>query len=312
MRRMTQVGLLALCMLATAHGTPAGHAADPATRWLDHPIRGDQIADRGGAVQTGIAYGPLPRQKLDVYRADPAIDTGVVVVFYYGGSWTSGNRGIYRFVGSALASRGITAVIPDYRVFPDVQFPEFMVDAAKAYGWVAANIQPSCGRERPIIVAGHSAGAHIAALLSLDGSYLLGHATGVRPPAGLIGLAGPYSFDPTTWPSTRKIFAPASATPDKARPVAYARNPNAPPTLLLHGRDDETVKMYNTRDLAAALRDAGRPARVIEYDGIGHVGLVLTMSTLFRWRASTLNDMAAFIEPLTLKPCERPSGSRAR
>jgi acetyl esterase/lipase len=142
---------------------------------------------------------------------------------------------------------------------------------------------------------GHSAGAYIAALLALDRSYLSRYGMDAPPPAALIGLAGPYSFDPTTWPTTKKIFTRAAGSPDAARPVAFARA-GAPPALLLHGLDDETVELYNTRDLAAALKKAGNEAQTIEYPGIGHVGLVLAISTPFRWRAPALDNMVDFID----------------
>jgi acetyl esterase/lipase len=253
-------------------------------------------SERGIDTETGIAYGSHPRQKLDIYRADPASEKAPIVIFYYGGSWKDGDRATYKFVGTALAKRGITTVIPDYRLFPEVRFPGFVDDAAKAYGWVGSNparISNGCGVQRPIIVVGHSAGAHTAALLSLDATYLDRHAAGVRRPAAMIGMAGPYAFDPTTWPSTKDVFASALASPNRARPVTFAAQGKAPPTLLLHGSDDGTVKLYNTRDLAAAIKAAGQKVRVIE------------------WRAPTLDDTMAFIEQQAGRPCLPASSGRA-
>jgi acetyl esterase/lipase len=222
------------------------------------------------------------------------------VIFYYGGGWTSGDRATYRFVGSAFAARGITAVVPDYRLHPEVSFPAFVDDAAMAYAWVAANLDPSTkdpARQRPIIVAGHSAGAHIAALLAYDGTYLKRHAAGQRTPVAMMGLAGPYAFDPTTWPSTAAIFATARGAADRARPVTAVR-PNAPRALLMQGAVDETVKPFNTADLAATLKQVGTPVSVIDYPGIGHMGLVLAISRPFRWRAAVLDDMVKFVDAI--------------
>lgn len=252
------------------------------------------VAERGPTITSGIAYGANPRQKLDVYRPKVPCPDGPVVVFLYGGGWNSGDRGTYGFAGSALAARGITAVVPDYRLHPEVKFPGFVDDAAMAYAWVAKNVAQSGGKNRPIVLMGHSAGAHSAALLAYDPSYLARAGANLPKPAGLIGLAGPYAFDPTTWPSTKHIFDTAK-TADSARPVAFVRA-GAPPALLLHGADDTTVKLYNTRDLVTALKAAGTAVETAEYPGIGHIGLVLTLAGPLRWRAPTLDAAVRFVE----------------
>ena len=252
-------------------------------------------AERDVDVRSGIAYGPLARQKLDVYEPQTGTTKlAPIVVFIYGGSWASGDRATYGFVGSALASRGITTVIPDYRLFPEVQFPAFVDDAAAAYAWVARNLAAGCGAGRPIVIVGHSAGAHIAALLALDPHYLAGAGAGSQRPAGWIGLAGPYIFDPTTWDSTKAIFSTTAANPNAARPIAFARR-DAPPALLIHGTADDVVKPEATRQLFDALKARGAAAQKIEYGGVGHVGLVLTYSRPFRWRADTLDSTVEFV-----------------
>jgi acetyl esterase/lipase len=214
-------------------------------------------------------------------------------MFIYGGGWRSGERATYGFVGAAFASRGITTVIADYRLFPEVKFPAFVEDAARAYAWVSANLASGAGKRRPIVLVGHSAGAYIAAMLALDERHLAAAGVTERP-AGLIGLAGPYAFDPTTYPTTTEIFAPAAASADSARPAALARR-GAPRTLLMHGLSDETVQLYNTRDLAAALQAVATDVRKIEYAGVGHMGLVLAISRPLRWRAPVLKEAVAFI-----------------
>ncbi len=252
-------------------------------------------SERGIGVERGVSFGPLSRHRLDIYRASQTSERRPIAIFFYGGGWTDGDRATYEFVGAALAARGVTTVIPDYRLYPEVTFPDFMDDAARAYAWVDRNIGAACGERRPILLIGHSAGAYIAALLALDRSYLSRLGRNMPPPAAMVGLAGPYSFDPTTWPTTKDIFARAAGRPDAARPVAFARS-GAPPALLLHGLEDETVQLYNTRDLAAALKKTGNEVQTIEYPGIGHVGLVLAMSTPFRWRAPALDNMVDFID----------------
>lgn len=249
------------------------------------------VSERNVSVQSAVAYGANPRQRLDIYRPEVDEKQTPIVIFYYGGGWTGGDKATYRFVGSAFAAHGITTVIPDYRLFPEVMFPGFVDDAAQAYAWVGQHLAT---QDRPIIIIGHSAGAHIAALLALDTSYIENTVCGIQRPSALVGLAGPYAFDPTTWPSTRQIFASALSTADKARPIAFAHT-GAPAALLLHGDDDDTVKIWNSRDLAKALHQTNNQVELREFAGIGHVGLILAIARPLRWRAPVLETILKFI-----------------
>jgi acetyl esterase/lipase len=283
----TLLGLASLPALLAFGNRPEaschGRASTSGTSWLDFLIREPGVAFTGG-----ISYGELTRQKLDLYTPCARPD-GPVILFLYGGAWTSGERRSYEFVGTALAARGITTAIPDYRLYPEVRFPGFVEDAARAYGFLARRFPG-----RPIYLMGHSAGAYNAALLALDARYRRQLAPGAPAPAGFIGLAGPYAFDPTTWPGTAAIFTAAAGQPDEARPVAFAGE--APlPALLLHGKKDQTVEPYNTDDLAKALDAAGSQVEEHIYPGLGHVGLVAALAWPLRWRADVLDRVAAFV-----------------
>jgi acetyl esterase/lipase len=150
-------------------------------------------------VRADVAYGTLPAQRLDIYRPTTARpDSGwPVVVFFYGGSWNSGERADYEFVGKALAARGVLALIADYRLYPAVRYPDFLRDSAQALAYGLAQAASLGGDPRRVFVMGHSAGGYNAAMLVLDPRWL--EATGHSPAelAGWIGLAGPYDFFPT-------------------------------------------------------------------------------------------------------------------
>ena len=202
-----------------------------------------------------VAYGDHARQRLDVY-APPGESNSArpVVVFFYGGGWVEGARGDYLFAAEALVSRGYLVVIPDYRVYPEVRFPAFVEDAAHATAWVLENIDSFGGDPQQVYVMGHSAGAHIAALLTFDERYLrsIGHQPGEL--AGLIGLAGPYDFLPIESRTLQAIFGPPSQHP-LSQPVNFV-DVNEPPAYLLHGGDDRTVLPGNTQRLAAKIAAA--------------------------------------------------------
>lgn len=258
---------------------------------LTRELVSNLVRDRNVRLQSAVSFGPHPRHVADVWRPAGG-EADAVAIFLYGGSWRSGHRSGYTFAGAALASRGITCIVPDYRLFPEVSFPAFVEDAARAYVFVAETI----ARGRPIVVTGHSAGAYNAALLALDPRYIAALAPAAPRPAGLAGLSGPYSFDPTTWPTTKEIFHTAPHA-DAARPVAFA-GPHAPPALLIHGGADDLVKPKNTHELAAALNAARRPAQVIVHPRLGHIGTLLALARPLRWRAPILPALETFIRSL--------------
>lgn len=256
-------------------------------------------SDHTHKVETTVAYGEGPRLQLDVLTPkDPGtVAARPVVVFLYGGSWTSGDRKDYRFAGAALVKLGYVAVIPDYRLHPQVKFPDFMNDTAQALAWVQANIFRYGGDPQKIFVMGHSAGAYMAALLALDPTYT--RAAGLPDNAikGVIGLAGPYAMVPSQVERVREVFA---GIPDEeaARPVHFA-NPAAPPMLLLYGLADKAVGRQNAPRLADILHRAGRDVTLKEYPEVGHPGLVMAMSPLFAGRAPVLSDTQYFIQRLS-------------
>lgn len=155
-----------------------------------------------------VAFGSLPRQRLDIYRPAAAAPPGgwPVVVFFYGGSWNRGERAQYGFVGAALASRGMLALVADYRLYPEVRFPDFLADSARALAWGLDHAAEQGGNPQRVFVMGHSAGAYNAAMLALDPRWLA--ATGHTPGelAGFIGLAGPYEFLPMTNRDAQPVF----------------------------------------------------------------------------------------------------------
>ena len=197
------------------------------------PFLSKLVADKGTSIDQGGPFG-AHHLALDIFRPLHAAPRAPVILFLHGGAWIMGNRAEYYFVGTVLAARGFTTIIPDYRKFPKVRFPAFVEDAAAAYRWTAEAFA-GAGQNRPIIVMGHSAGAHSAALLALDQRYLAGSPA----PAALIGFSGPYAMDAKTQLAKRSIFV--GATPADLRPVHFAR-PDAPPALLVHGKLDMIVR----------------------------------------------------------------------
>lgn len=254
----------------------------------------------GGASERtlDLAYGDGPRRKLDVYRPRelPAGQTTApVVVFFYGGNWVAGERGDYAFVGRALASRGIVAVIADYRLYPEVSYPDFLKDVAQAVAWTRQHAAQYGGDPQRLFVMGHSAGAYNAAMIALDPRWLAEQ--GMAPSAlrGWIGLAGPYDFLPIENPTTKPVFH-FPGTPPESQPIRHV-TAAAPPALLIAARSDRLVDpARNTGRLAAALRAQHVPVKELYYDRVSHTTLVATLAAPLRWLAPTLDDVAAYVQ----------------
>jgi len=245
--------------------------------------------DEGVSVERGIGYGSLPRQKYDLYSPADAKPDTPVIVFIYGGSWHSGDRKDYEFVGEALARGGFITAIADYRLYPKVIFPSFVEDEAKA----VAAISKRVGTGHPLFVMGHSAGAQIGALLVLDPHYLKAEGVDVcRRVSGFIGLAGPYAALPLHRERYRLIF------PENVRasavPVNFATGKH-PPSLLIAGKSDLVVDPDNTADLAKALKRAGNRVEVSDYRRVGHMLLVGSLAKPLRQFAPTLREIKRFV-----------------
>ena len=255
------------------------------------------LAPRDPAVRVvrGAAFGPSARQRLDAYApiVRPTGSTLPVLVFFYGGAWNSGRRQDYAFVGQALAARGFLALVPDYRLYPEVRFPAFLQDGAAAVRWARDHAAGLGGDPDRIALAGHSAGAYNAMMLGLD-SQFLGEAGVPRAAVrALAGLSGPYDFLPLESRVTRATFGGAEdlAATQPVNHVAAA----SPPTFLAHGTGDTLVYPRNAEALARALAQAGAKVTLQLYRGLGHPDTVLALSRPFRRRAPELADLTAFL-----------------
>ncbi|HEX5057560.1 MAG TPA: alpha/beta hydrolase [Gammaproteobacteria bacterium] len=238
-----------------------------------------------------IEYGSAPRQRLDVYAPlTPANGKLPVILFIYGGSWSRGTKDQYMFIAEYLVPRGYVMVIPDYRVYPDVKFPAFVEDGAAALAWTQQNIAAYGGDPDSIFLMGHSAGAHIAAMLTLDEHFLKD--AGARPPQGAIGLAGPYDFLPLKNPDFKEIFGPPEQY-ERSQPINFVDG-TEPPMLLLHGDTDYIVYVRNSINLEKKIRERGGCVKLVTYPGAGHARILVSFSQAFR-RPDIVAEVERFI-----------------
>jgi acetyl esterase/lipase len=245
-----------------------------------------------------LPYGADARQKLDVYQPQPTVQPPrggyPVIVFFYGGSWRHGSRTDYKFVGEALASQGFIAVLPDYRLYPEVSYPEFLKDSARAVAWAKREAARYGGNPAQLYVMGHSAGGYNAAMVALDPRWLRGEGMTLADLAGWIGLAGAYDFLPSNDPNIQPVFHHPDYPPG-AEPIAYATR-GTPRAFLGAALVDPVVSPErSTRQMAAKLRAAGVPLTLKFYEGVNHMTLAGALARPLRGWAPVLEDVSAFV-----------------
>ena len=231
---------------------------------------------------------------MDVYSPTRTAAAAPVLVWFYGGGWQSGARADYRFVAASLARAGLVVAVPDYRLYPEVQFPSFLEDGALAVAEVRRLAAAYGGDPERLFLAGHSAGAYIAAMLAIAPEWLAAVGLARTDLAGAIGLGGPYDFLPIRDADIRRVFSSAEDDLRRTQPIAHVDGRNAP-LLLLHGDRDDTCYPRNALALATRVRAAGGKAFVRLYRHVDHTAIVAGFAAPLRFRAPTYADTLRFV-----------------
>ena len=255
------------------------------------------LIETASVPRTEVAYGTGPRQRMDVYRAldsagAPLKAPAPVVIFVHGGSWQTGSKGAYAWVGKALAQQGFVAVLPNYGLMPATRFPAFVDDVARAVAHAKAHAAEWGGDTARVVLMRHSAGAHLAALVAYDPRYLARQGMSPDILRGFVGLSGPYDFVFDTDLLRRTFAGPAEREYD-ALPVHFV-TPRSLRTLLVMGQDDRTVNPRNTRSLAATLRAAQVPVEELWVPGTHGVS-VGAFARISRGESEIVRRVVAFV-----------------
>lgn len=243
--------------------------------------------DDGGFLwQRDMAYGPDPRQKLDIYMPTGATSGPLpMLLFVHGGSWKEGSKEPYDFLGRAFAAQGFMTMVINYRLHPQFVYPAFVDDTALALRWASENAANLGGNADQLFAMGQSAGGYNVAQAVLTRE--------VPKLRGAILLAAPLDFLPLDSPITIEVFKNVPNLPD-TQPVNHA-SATAPPFLIMHGRDDKTVLLKNSQSLHRALEATGAQSTLKIYDGVTHVGILLALSKPLR-KTPVLEDSVQFIK----------------
>jgi acetyl esterase/lipase len=267
------------------------------------PFNIAEAMDQGVKKVADIPYADGQRKKLDIYSPEKLDGPAPVVMFIYGGSWRAGDKFEYEFAGRALAAAGFVTVIADYRLWPEVKYPEFLEDNAQAMRWIQDNIALYDGDPKRFFLAGHSAGAYNAVMLGLDSSFRREYDV-TMPIRAIAGISGPYNFYPFEYDQVRDTFGPAPSA-EGTQPINLVTT-DAPPIFLASGTTDPIVRVQNSEALAKKLREQGIWVTEKYYPGFGHLEPVIALGSMMRFRMPILNDMVEFFQTFGAFPSGTP------
>ncbi len=241
-----------------------------------------------------LEYGMLPRQKLDLYLVPDAIGT---VLFVHGGYWDTGDKSEYTFLAESLCLNGFNAALVNYRLAPDGAFPHMVSDVALALQWLTRALPDFGADPSKTVVLGHSAGAHILALLLASPDHI--ERVGLTRQAIRAGVlvAGPYDFLDylETDPRAQKAMGQRADWP-RWQPARMADGDN-PPILLLHGAKDTMCHPDNATLFAKAITAKGGYVETKTFEELDHFRIIGVFSKIARWlEPRVLDDTAAFFK----------------
>ena len=246
-------------------------------------------------VQKGITFDDNKGLTLNIYtNADwKENDHRPVIVFFYGGGWSWGDKKYFTFVADSFVDKGYVVVIPDYTLYPTAQYPEFVKDGAKAVAWVKQHIAERGGDAEQLFVAGHSAGAYIAAMVAFNDQYLAAEQQSTSIIKAVAGIAGPYNFTPKEQ-AYIDVFGEENFDDMK---ILNHVNGNEPPALLIHSEGDTTVGLFNQTLMEDALIENGRPVNTLIYGQyITHINILMMLHPWFAKEVDVAADIDTFFK----------------
>lgn len=242
-------------------------------------------------VTRDTAYASGDRHSLDIYAPRAPGGPRPVIVYFYGGGWTSGAKANFAWVGAALARHDYIAVVPDYRLYPEAHWPQFLEDCAAAVRWVRDHAASYGGDPSALVLMGHSAGAYNVFALAVDRRWLARVEVDPRRDLrAVIGLSGPYTMEPHGSLEDAIFDVKHGYT----EPIDHADG-ESPPLLLLIGDKDRTVEPADSDKVAARVRELGGVAEVIHYPLLGHSDTLDALGGMPGQTAPVMSDIARLL-----------------
>jgi len=251
-----------------------------------------------------IAFHPNMDVRLDVY-SQPEGRNHPALLFVRGGAWGAFPKELFAPAAMKLLPEEMVVIIPDHTPYPHAGYEQMAHEVAAALSWTLENIKQYGGDPRRVVIAGHSSGGHLVGLAVMDPRFLevYGHTKdeihSVIYVSGGYDLQAQYAYEQTrnSRKSTKLMKTMVGLTGGvenfpKASPISYVQR-DLPPTLILHGGEDQTVPVEIAQDFHAALQKAGASSQLKIYPGRGHSEMLF--SALAEERPELVVDISDFV-----------------
>ena len=205
-----------------------------------------------------------------------------VLVFVHGGNWANGDKSLYGFFGRGMAKKGIVAVVIDYRLYPSTTYDGMAMDVAQSVKWVKEHIASYGGNPDSIFISGHSAGAHLAALIATDNSYF--DSLEINNPIKgciLIDAFGldMYSYlkkeDKYKYDVYRSVFTKDTLNWKKGSPVYHLHEGMPPFQIFVGGKTYPNIR-EGSKSFLETLKKFQPDAVIIKVPRKRHVGMIFS------------------------------------
>lgn len=232
---------------------------------------------RGVAAHPDLAYlrDGLDKHALDVFS--PHVGAGrPVFIFVHGGGWTDGDRRNYAFIARAIAAEGIVVVVPSYRLWPTTDAAGMAADIGAATAWTFAHIRDYGGDPRHVVIGGHSAGGHLAALVAFDSRYRHDAGATADRLAGVALLSGVYDLRTPNF-TDDALFGTTLKRRTELSPVMYVAE-DEPPVFAVCASQDGPGACRNRDRLAAVISEAHARVRSFDARDRTHISEIVNMA----------------------------------
>ena len=241
-----------------------------------YAVLSEDVRTRLGAPQR-FSYGATPVEALDVYRA---ADGAPILVFIHGGAWRSGTAKEWAFPADLFVHRGVHFVVPDFVSVVDAggNLSAMAAQVQSAIAWTYRNAERFGGDRKRIFLSGHSSGAHLAGVaLTADWKHLGLPADLVK---GGVLLSGMYDLKPVRRSARSRYVHFDDATEQALSPQRHLDRLHAR-LVVAYASLDSPEFQRQSRELAAAVKAAGKPVDLLVARGYNHFEAPETLGNPF-------------------------------
>ena len=223
-----------------------------------------------------LAYGPDPKQVLDLYLPEGEVSDAPVFLFLHGGGFREGDKAHYGSVAEPFVNRGVITAIASYRLTGSgSHYPDQPDDVKSTVKWLFENISQYGGNPENIYVGGHSAGAILSADIGVDRAWLVEMGMPKEILKGIVPVSGPYDVRARGRPGEVYTYAPTPELREQASPILHVNDP-VPAALVAVGSEEG----YQESSMAftEALKAAGVDAHYLLLEGEDHADTALSLA----------------------------------